>query len=290
MNARALEHAIRKMLSHPLAEVRSIGAEVRKVALAEVPTLVKYAECNEYLRNLPGEIRRACQPLSSPGEKRDGRPQVRMIHAEPEAELRALAAAAVRFTGRGYEDSLRELRAAPLPTRSALAEAMLGGRTLHDQPLRELEHIVYTFEAVMDQGAYFEVKRHRMMTQTPGPLTCALGFVTPRWIEEAGIRGLYEAAMRKAAESHRALQEGLGVDVAGYIVPNGFLRRLVFTLNLREAYHFCELRASPAAHPAVRVIAREVAARIREAHPLLAGSMRLAEEPEDSECSKPYLV
>jgi len=43
-NARVLEHAIGKMLSHPLAEVRQIGAEVKRVSQAEVPTLVKYAE------------------------------------------------------------------------------------------------------------------------------------------------------------------------------------------------------------------------------------------------------
>jgi len=42
-NARTLEHAISKMLSHPLAEVRTIGEEVKNVALSEVPTLVKYA-------------------------------------------------------------------------------------------------------------------------------------------------------------------------------------------------------------------------------------------------------
>ena len=48
-NARVLEHAIGKMLSHPLAEVRQIGAEIKRVAQAEVPTLVKYAETIPYL-------------------------------------------------------------------------------------------------------------------------------------------------------------------------------------------------------------------------------------------------
>src|SRR3990170_2881599 len=48
-NARALEHAITKMLSHPLEEVRAIGTEVKRVAAAEVPTLLKYANPNPYL-------------------------------------------------------------------------------------------------------------------------------------------------------------------------------------------------------------------------------------------------
>ncbi len=48
-NARILENAIRKMLSHELAEVRGIGEEVKAVAKAEVPTLVKYADAVPYL-------------------------------------------------------------------------------------------------------------------------------------------------------------------------------------------------------------------------------------------------
>ena len=43
INARALEYAIRKLLSSELQEVREIGAEVKAVATQEVPTLVKYA-------------------------------------------------------------------------------------------------------------------------------------------------------------------------------------------------------------------------------------------------------
>ena len=38
-NARVLENVIRKMLSHELAEVREIGAQVKSVAQGEVPTL-----------------------------------------------------------------------------------------------------------------------------------------------------------------------------------------------------------------------------------------------------------
>jgi len=44
INARALEHAIRKMLSHPLDEVQTMGKEIKQVSKNNVPTLVKYAD------------------------------------------------------------------------------------------------------------------------------------------------------------------------------------------------------------------------------------------------------
>src|SRR5512143_2439804 len=56
VNARVLENAIRKMLSHPLAEVREIWEQVKMTALAEVPTLVKYADAVPYLRETMEEL------------------------------------------------------------------------------------------------------------------------------------------------------------------------------------------------------------------------------------------
>jgi thymidylate synthase ThyX len=287
MNARALEHAIRKMLSHPLAEVRALGADVKRVAVAEVPTLVKYAEPNDYLRTLPEAVASALPVIPSAAVEQ---PRVRLVHAEPDAELRAFAAAAVRYTGAGYEIALAALREASAAQRGEVARSLLGGMGKHDHPLRELEHITYTIEAVMDQGAYFEVKRHRMMSQTPAPLTCDLGYVTPRWIEEAGFRDRYDCAMQRAAGAFRAIRGSCGGDAAAYVVPNGYLRRLVCTLNLREAYQFCELRSTPNAHPAVRVLARSLAAQLREIHPLLAGYLRLGEEPSPASGKNAFLL
>jgi thymidylate synthase ThyX len=279
INARALEHAIRKMLSHPLAEVRAIGTEVKRVALAETPTLVKYADPNAYMMETPDKFRQAARFLADAAPAAET--GIRLVHSNPDAELRALAAAAVRFTGRSYEAVLRELADAPAERKNELACSLLAGLDDHDTPLRELEHIVYTFEAVLDQGAYFEVKRHRMMSQTPGPLTMDLGYATPRWMEEAGCGQTYTQAMDAARARFEAIRKELGADVAAYLVPNGALRRLVLTFNLREAYQFCRLRATPGAHPAVRRLAREAACQIQAAHPLLANAMRLSDEPCD---------
>ena len=64
-NARILENAICKMLSHELAEVRNIGEEVKAVAMAEVPTLVKYADAVDYLvetnKELGGLVSQICK-------------------------------------------------------------------------------------------------------------------------------------------------------------------------------------------------------------------------------------
>ena len=129
----------------------------------------------------------------------------------------------------------------------------------------------------MDQGAYAEFKRHRMMTQTPQQLTTRLGFSVPRLILEAGCGAAYETAMRGASDTYEKLAAEQPL-VAQYVVPNGYRRRVLAQFNLREAFAFCELRTAPNAHFSIRLIAGQVAQELRRVHPLLGSYMRLPQE------------
>lgn len=67
--------------------------------------------------------------------------------------------------------------------------------------------------------------------------------------------------------------------VAQYVVPNGFNRRVLATFNLREAYAFCQLRSAANAHFSIRRVAQRVYEKIAQVHPLLTKFMHLPEEP-----------
>jgi thymidylate synthase ThyX len=269
-NARLLEHAIRKMLSHPLEEVRQIGEQVKSVALAEVPTLVKYAEAVPYWVETNRDFQRQAQYDVKQGD------WCQLVDYDQDGEDRVLAAALYRFGDVPYARALETVRTQPEPERAKLAESLLGGLGEHDIPLRELERCTYTFDLLMDQGAYFEFKRHRMMSQTPQALTCRLGYATPRLIAEAGLGSRYEAAMVAAAEAYEKLSDW-NPQVAQYLVPNGYNRRLLASFNLREAYHFCQLRAAANAHFSMRRVALRVAEEIRRVNPSLSKFMHLPE-------------
>ena len=276
-NARILENAIRKMRSHSLAEVRAIGEEMKTVALGEVPTLVKYAEPVPYLVETTKELS-ALTPTPLPlGEEQGVRDWCNLIDYDRSGEEKVLAAALYRFGEMNCSEALNHVHGLASAQREELADALLKHLGRYDIPLRELEHAAYTFDLVMDQGAYAEFKRHRIMSQTPQNLTCRLGYAVPRKITEAGFEGEY----RKAMESAFAVYEKLHAFnplVAQYIVPNGFNRRVLATFNLREAYHFCQLRAATNAHFSIRRIAQKVTEEIKRVHPLLA---RFISVPED---------
>ena len=275
-NARVLENAVRKFLSHPLAEVRAIGERVKEVAKGEVPTLVKYAEVAPYLVETSAEFSKLVNRESGIGNRGLG-DFCQLVDYDHEGEKKILAAVLYRFDEMTYVDAFAHVKSLNKAERTQLAESLLGRLNRHDIPLRELEYCNYTFDLVMDQGAYAEFKRHRMMTQTPQLLTTRLGYDVPRLIDEAGYRSEYEAAMQQAAATYEKLA-GWNPHVAQYIVPNGFRRRVLAQFNLRSAYHFCSLRSAANAHFSIRKIAERVSEEIQRVHPALSAFMNLPEE------------
>ena len=227
-NARVLESAIRKMLSHPLQEVRQIGEGLKEVAKEEVPTLVKYAEAVPYLV----ETGREFGNRESGTGNRKCDEWCTVIDYDKDGEKKVLAAALYRFGEMTFDEAFKHVKSLKKAERAVLAERLLKHLGRFDEPLREMEYCTYTFDLVMDQGAFAEFKRHRMMTQTPQRLSTRLGYATPRLITEAGFGSRYEAAMESAAKMYEKLY-ALSPDVAQYVVPNGYNRRVLATFNLR---------------------------------------------------------
>lgn len=262
INARALEHAIGKLLSHQLMETQQIGTEVKEAALQSVPTLLKYAHKIPYLQQVCSEFSRVEIPQSDADND-----WCHLAHTDLHPISRLLAAALYREQGIAYAQALAWVEVAPTEQRSKLLKCLLETPDAHTIPARELESINFTFDLLIDQGAYFEVKRHRMMTQTPQHLGANLGYAIPRAIVDAGMLEPYQAAMQAAQRTYTMLAE-FNPAVASYVVPNGFNRRVLLQVNLRSLVHFIRLRSSSNAHFSVRRaaqrMAEEVCARVPE--------------------------
>ena len=277
-NGRVLESAIRKWRSSPLAEVREIGETVKAAAKTEIPTLLKYADPLPYLMDSSADITntlRDLQMLTGQNTSGNGSAWCELVDYDQDGEQRILASALYRFGQMNYQQALEMVKTAS--GTAECANALLRRLGRYDIPLRELEHSTYTFDLLMDQGAYAEFKRHRMMTQTPQRLTCLHGYAVPRRFVDAGFEDQYRLAMDTAGTVWQKLADW-NMDVAQYLVPNGYNRRVLATFNLREAYSFCQLRTSANAHFSIRRVAQRLAEEIKRVHPLLGGYMKLQDE------------
>jgi thymidylate synthase ThyX len=271
INARALEHALCKMLSHPLSEVRTLGQEIKQVSQAEVPTLVKYANPQPYLEETPRDLKSVTALLPLPVIP--VKDWCKLAFADLGGEDRVLAAAIYGNSNYSYAQVLTYVHDTPPEERQRLAEIIFNKLDCHSLPLREMEHTSYTFDIVLDQGAYFELKRHRMMTQTPQPLTTHLGYAVPRRITTANLEYDYCRIMDEVQEVYQTLAS-FNPEIASYVVPNGYNRRVLLTLNFRNLFHLVSLRSAPNAHFSMRRTAYRMAEIVKGCSPILGNFLR----------------
>jgi len=264
INARSLEHAISKMLSSELEEVRAMGAGIKDVAQKSVPTLLKYAEPNPY----PGNVSPQISHLEKISGQKNG-DWCQLVDFTPDLQTRVLAAALYRFGNIDYANSLLSVQTYTPEQKKDLIKAIFMGHNRFTAPLRELEHSSFTFDVVLDQGAWYEVKRHRMMTLTTQAFTPDIGFTVPLAIQQAGCRDEYESLMHECATLYPKL-ESVAHGIGSYILPNAFKRRFLISTNLRSAIHFINLRSAANAHYSVRRLATRMADQIRQVLPEFA--------------------
>lgn len=270
INARALEHALCKMLSHPLMEVRQMGEEIKEIAQDNVPTLVKYAQAKPYFQQVEESF--SAVGSSTPAQPYDGDWCVLVDH-DPKAENKILAAALFRNSGLTFAEARSVLMQMPADEKLSLLRTFLNACDQHTDPVRELEHAYLTFEVVHDQGGYYELKRHRMMTQSVQSLTTSLGYATPKWMADSGFQPQYDAAMLKAKAAFEELST-INPAAASYVVPNGFNRRVLLTTNLRSINHLLALRSAPNAHFSIRRVAQRMYEQIKEVYPIFGEWLR----------------
>lgn len=261
INARALEHALTKMLSHPLAEVRQIGSEIKQCAVESIPTLLKYADADEYLPSVRNTFAQITPTQSVKNDQ-----WCQLVLTEPNLEERIFASLLYREHNIAYAQALEWAKGLSPAEKLRLAGIVLDPEKKHSIPSRELEHSLFTFDVILDQGAYYEVKRHRMMTLTPQPLSTELGFAKPAAIGKAHAFDQYLSTMTVVMDAHEKIAREFPF-AAAYVIPNAFNRRFLITTNLRSLIHFIKLRSASNAHFSVRRLAQKMREEIEQVLP-----------------------
>ncbi len=306
VNARALETLITKLLSQPLPEGRALGLRLKAEAQHVVPTLLKYADHSAYREDTDAAMtclaREVCPPAPNAGgvgEPRVESPRVlslgslpwnetptppelgaggpssvALVSTTPDADDTFVAAILYGHQTQTMPALLDQVRRMDAATKERVMDEYLRRRGRHDAPGRALERIVCTIEMTMDYGAYRDVQRHRLATQTLQPLSPLLGFALPPELERFGYAARYGELMERAAAAYAQIWDAGLTHEAPYVLPLATRVRALFTWNLREVTHFVELRSARQGHPSYRKVAQDVYRAVAQAHPLIAKYMR----------------
>jgi thymidylate synthase ThyX len=312
VTARTLETQVSRLLSHTHPEVRELAARMKEAArtpsynvnheafrtlveairakdeslgiLAESqlmrevkasPTLVKYAEANQYEIATRGELAQAARELMQ-GAAIEGAPSVDLLEDDPlEIEL----ATTLLYEQSHY--SYRQLRGAVESLnetqRAEIIDLGMKHRGRHDELLRDFAAgQKFRFDILMDIGGYRDMHRHRRCVQIAQAYTFAHGFDTPVEITEAGHTDRYAATMRRAQTGAQELAEaGADAPDTQYLIPLACRKRTLFKMDFAEVVYISELRTTPAGHWSYRKVAWEMYEAAAKRYPALAKYFRV---------------
>jgi thymidylate synthase ThyX len=327
VNARTLENQVAHLLSQPHREVRDLGALLKKAAISPAynaneeslralvadirtvspeiadraerellrevrvaPTLVKYADPNQYEIETRRELQQAAAELMR-GAAIEPAPLVDLLDndllgADPlEIEL----ATTLLYGACHY--SYRQLRgvveAAGDARRREIIDLGLRHRGPHDELLRPFSAgQQFRFDILMDIGGFRDMHRHRRCIQIMQDFTTVHGFDTPPEVVAAGIRSDYELAMKSAETAAQKLSATGGEEAAQnaqYAIPLAFRKRTLFKMDFAEAVYISELRTTPAGHTSYRNVAYAMYGAVAAKYPALARYFRVHDvrEPVD---------
>jgi thymidylate synthase ThyX len=318
VNARTLENQVAHLLSHTHKEVRALGESLKKAAtgaaynvntdslrelveeiravnpelaaraeqelLREVrvaPTLVKYADPNPYEIETRKELRQAASELMASEPVAPCKAIVDLLDDEP-LEVEIATTLLYEHCHHSYRQIRQAVQVAGERHRREIIDLGLRHRGKHDEMLRPFRAgQQFRFDILMDTGGFRDMHRHRRCIQVMQGFTTQHGYEMLMDMEDAGVRGRFDADMRRvqtAVQTLSALGAGKSAEAqenSQYAIPLAFRKRALFKMDFAEAVYISELRTTPAGHISYRNVAYAMYEAVARKYPALSKYFRV---------------
>jgi len=315
VNARTLETQVAHLLSHTHKEVRHLGALLKKAAtgaaynvnteslrslveqiravdadlgaraeaelLREVrvaPTLVKYADPNPYEMETRRELRQAARELMAQEQPAPSKAIVDLLDEEP-VEVEIATTLLYEHCHFSYRQVRQAVQVAGERRRREIIDLGLRHRGKHDEMPRGFRAgQQFRFDILMDAGGFRDMHRHRRCIQVMQGFTTQHGYEMLMDMEDAGVRGRFDAAMRRALGAVEKIAKSASPEAeenSQYAIPLAFRKRALFKMDFAEAVYISELRTGPAGHASYRNVAYAMYEAVARKYPALAKYFRV---------------
>jgi thymidylate synthase ThyX len=322
VNARTLETQVSRLLSSPYAEVRRLGERLKTAAreaayninqekfgglveeirardpelgaraeqellkiVRAAPTLVKYAEANQYEVDTRVDLAQAAAELMREEEIASAHP-VDLLTDEP-LEIELPTTLLYEHCHYPYRQIRKHVEGLNDARRKEITDLGTRHRGPHDELLRAFSAgQKFRFDILMDIGGFRDMHRHRRCVQIGQGFTSAQGYDTPEDIIAAGsaVAERYQAAMRRSSEAADAITARLAkaglpdaAESTHYLLPLAYRKRTLFKMDFAEVLYISELRTGPAGHFSYRNVAYEMYKAVAQRHPSLDHHFRVTD-------------
>jgi len=265
INARNLEHMIRRFASKKLTELKEFNQKIYGLAKEVAPSIILFTEANDFDAKTYGEIQEKARQLLKP--EREITKRISLVDHTPEADNKLVASLLHTSSSLPYEECLKKARRLKLADKRALVEQTFKHMEFYDFPLREFEYPSLTYDLVVSASCFAQLKRHRVATLTAQNYNPGLGVMVPPSVAEIGEKKEFMEIIEETNRVYSLLKEKMECGTE-YVLTNAHRRRVLLKVNARELYHISRLREDATAQWDIRGISGEMSRLAQEKMPL----------------------
>ncbi|MBS0156270.1 MAG: FAD-dependent thymidylate synthase [Nitrospira sp.] len=297
VSIRTLEKQITRLLSSQLSELRAIGEDLKDACqrppvnlwgelcgqtagLSDplAPTLARHAKANAYQESVYSDLaRHAKETLRGTGLDQPGNwgPVESVELIEPHLPLDELVATLLyRVSQAPYRKILEVVREWSEKEKQATIEVATRQRGPYDELIKEFRSgYAFTFDILMDIGAWRDMHRHRRCQQVQQNFTTVHGYDVPPPLIDAGLDQEYRQAMDAVRQDIESLRKK-DQEASLYAIPFGFKVRCLFKMDYAEAEYLCKLRSGVKGHWSYRTVAWQMKQQLAKRYPFLGDSIQ----------------
>jgi flavin-dependent thymidylate synthase len=279
LNARNLEHMVRRFTNHPLQEIQELGSELYKRVIDIAPSIIRHTEATPYEQDKYNNLKAEITPLLASPRLRGERECI-LVDTTADADNKLIASLLFSSDFSDYESCLLAAQKMNNGQKLDLIRALNKDLNFYNTLVREYEFPELTFELVVSAACFGQLKRHRMATTIVQDYDPALDLKIPEAITATGLEKEFRSAAEKAEKLYQEIKKELPL-AAPYVLTNAHRRRVLIKVNARALYHMSRLREDTHAQWDINQITAKMTALAKKAMPitfaLVGGKDKFAE-------------
>lgn len=285
-NGQAFEYLMARSLSNQMGEIAYLAREALEELSKIIPAFLRRSEgeqAKDYRDYLVGK-ETAVEKILSKLKITNGSKNlelVKLIDYEKNGEEKIIAALIYPKLHMSYETVLKAVLKMSLKQKKEILDQVLAKRKARWYKVpRAFEKAYVTFDMVLNNGAWRDLHRHRMLSQYRQRFSIYNGFDVSKDLIEAGLDKLFIDAIVQAEKIFKKMEKK-DKDLAQYAVTMAHRVRFMQKQNLRAFFWQSELRTTSQGHPDYRKIEQEKAKLVKKVYPLIGSFLMVDFEDYD---------
>ena len=293
-STQAVESLIVHLLSEPLEEAQRVGHDILREARKIVPSFLKRADMPERggaataYRAANREAMRTLASSSLQKSKNNPVSGAQLVSHWPKQELDLVSSLLFEAGDLPMDEIQKQVSTWNDTKKEEVYRAYAGHRlNRRHRPGRAFEASHFEWEVIGDYGTFRDLQRHRVVDAFEWQrLHPYFGYDIPDLVTEIGCADRMKKCFDLAETLYQDMVTGGEEVAAQYATLFGHKMRYRFITNLRELFHFIELRTGPDGHPGYRKICNQMYDLFAEKYPIAADIMSFVNQRENPELTR----